>query len=297
MNEYSFTERHMGTDTTLSFVCEENSVATSLSKKIFDTVQKYEQEFSRFLPNSSLSQLNRNGSKKVSSQFLDVLEKSIKLHHLTHKAFNPLVQVKRLGYDQPFAALPTINNITAGWYNTNINDISIKKETSIVTLAPKQQLDFGGILKGYLAAELAEQAMQHQDCSGCIINLGGDLATRGRDELHKPFIFMLYNPITGIETPVTLTDTSLATSGTYARQWQTSQGTRHHIINTTTKQNPESELVAVSIIHKDGATTEAMTKLFFAHGVSVAMELLPPDTHQYQYFCVTKNGTELTNIV
>ncbi len=298
MNEFSYQERHMGTDVSLSFVCPERTYADQIAKAVYDIVTQYEQEFSRFLPHSALSTLNKTGQLTISDRFDSVLKTSLALHRQTNGVFNPLVQVATLGYDTTFVDISNRTLSNPPPYNTDIDQLQFSDNAKTLQLAPGQQLDFGGILKGYLATELANKVMNtYPKCTGCIINIGGDLATRGTDPLHEPFIFMLYNPVTGSEVPVALTDTSLATSGTYARQWQTNAGIRNHIVDVTSQQNPTSDVTAVSIIHPDGATAEALTKLFIITGIDKATKLTPPKQHEYQYFCITKNGLTHTNIV
>ncbi len=298
MNEFSYAQRHMGTDVSLSFVCSDRESADELAETAFSTIKAYEQQFSRFLPTSELSQLNQNGRAVVSEIFFTVLKRSLELANLTNGAFNPLVQVSRLGYRSNYKDLPVKVKIIDETYNTNIDYITVDEKTKLVILAAGQQLDFGGLLKGYLAAVLADQTMNtDKDCQGCIINIGGDLATRGYDELHEPFIFFLYNPVTSEEVPIAITDASLATSGTYARRWHTNQGVQNHIVDTATLKNPTTDSVSVSLISKDGAMSEVLTKLFLIRGEASAVATVSPDTYNYQYFFVARNGNVTSNIV
>ncbi len=299
MNEFSYLERHMGTDVSLTFVCKEVAMADSVATETFATIHDYELRFSRFLPDSELSCLNQQGTLTVSTDFIAVLEKSIELYTFTAGAFNPLLQVRALGYTNTFADIRnTTSTLAPITYNTDLEKITINHTTHEVSLHANQQLDFGGLLKGYLATKLADDITKsYPACTGAIINIGGDIATRGLDELHEPFIFELYNPVTGEEIPTILTNTALATSGTYARLWQTSEGKRHHIIDATSLQNPTQNLVAVSIVHRDGAMTEALTKLFLVTGVTGALKRAPANRYQYQYFAVSSDGTIVTNLV
>jgi len=299
MKEYSYQERHMGTDVTISIVTRSETKAFRIAQELFKNLSEYEERFSRFLETSELSILNKTKTLSVSSDFMTVLKRSIELSELTDKAFNPLVQVSSLGYSQDIKATKAITNkIKTYNYNTDLNELEIDAATHTVQLAPDQQLDFGGLLKGYLANKLANQVIkQHPDLGGIIINIGGDIATRGLDEIHEPFIFLLHNPVTGEDTPVAINDKSLASSGTYARYWQTNAGEKHHIVDSQTKNNPTNQLVAVSIIHQDGAFSEALTKLFLVRGYEEAVTIMSPSENNYQYFCVLENGQTISNIV
>ncbi len=301
MKEYTYEERHMGTDVVLSFVCSEKPVADAIAKQTFTTIRQYENIFSRFKENSELSLLNKNGMRIVSAEFIAVLKRSFELTKLTDNNFNPLVQVATLGYKDTYTSLvdkTTITSHTDTDYNTDTSLCHIDTATKAVTLGPNQQLDFGGILKGYLAALLADTVMSSSPTFiGCIINIGGDIATRGVDEFHEPFIFFLYNPITGSDIPVIIQNESLATSGTYKRRWKTSTGTQHHIVDSSTRDNPPEAIVAASIVSLDGALTEALTKLFITRGVSEALKIAPPHIHHYKYFTVLNSGEMNSTII
>ncbi len=92
------------------------------------------------------------------------------------------------------------------------------KKTRRVILHDTQALDFGGFLKGYLAHHISRLIEEtYSVCTGNIVNIGGDLHTRGYDEHGNPFVFAMYNPVLKTEFSVPITNMSLATSGTYAR--------------------------------------------------------------------------------
>lgn len=83
MNEYSYSERHMGTDTTVSLIMDDRKKSERLAKQTFSVINTYETLFSRFLSDSELSILNRTGSHIVCEEFIDVLECSLELSRLT----------------------------------------------------------------------------------------------------------------------------------------------------------------------------------------------------------------------
>ncbi len=294
MKEYLFAGQHMGTTVHLSFVCTDAKIADKLALTTFRVITEYEKRFSRFLPESELSKLNHSKSELVSQEFFNLLIRSQELASLTKENFNPLLQVSKLGYElsYPHYTNSSTRHKEAQTYNTDFSTVTIDHKSHRATLKADQQLDFGGILKGYLAAQLADQIMRdNSSCIGCIINIGGDITTRGVDEFHKPFIFLLYNPITQTEYPVTILNASLASSGIYKRQWIHAGLSIHHIVDSATKRNPSTDIVAVSIQAEDGALTEALTKLFMTRGVTQAVTIVPPTKYHYHYFVVYSNGT------
>lgn len=287
----------MGTEATVSVTVPDETIALRIAEDAFETMTTYENRFSRFLPTSDLSHLNAIKHMTVSEEFLSVLTESYRLYNDTHHAFNPLVQVKRLGYHTSFSEMEQINSyqIDTASYDTDFQSVAIDEKTWTVTLRNNQELDFGGILKGYLATKLARELKQkYPACVGLIVNIGGDLHTVGLDGQGEPFIFYLYNPVTDIEIPIPLTDTSLVTSGAYRRSWSTTEGQKHHILDPTKHDNPDTDIIAVSVVHQDGATAEAYATMLMVKGLTETQKLI--ESPPISYFIVKTDGTILTNI-
>lgn len=287
----------MGTEATVSITVQNETIALRIAEDAFTTMTAYENRFSRFLPTSELSHLNAVKHMAVSEEFLSVLAESYRLYNDTHHAFNPLVQIKHLGYRTSFRAMGhhDVYRIEQTPYNTDFSSVCIDEKTQAVTLQYNQELDFGGILKGYLATKLAKLLTQkYPACIGLIVNIGGDLHTVGLDKRGEPFIFYLYNPVTDIEIPIPLTDTSLVTSGTYKRRWNTVDGEKHHILDPATHKNPETDIISVSVIHPDGATAEAYATMLMVKGLTETQKLI--ESPPMSYFIVKTDGTILTNI-
>jgi thiamine biosynthesis lipoprotein ApbE len=66
--------------------------------EIFVYCADFEAEFSRFLPSSPLSELNRTKSLSVSDRFIDLLSLSLSLYQETDGKFSPFVDIASLGY-------------------------------------------------------------------------------------------------------------------------------------------------------------------------------------------------------
>ncbi|HEU4677258.1 MAG TPA: FAD:protein FMN transferase [Candidatus Paceibacterota bacterium] len=295
MNEYAYARRYMGTDVSLSFVVPTEALALTMAEDLFRSIARYESLFSRFLPESELSRLNRSKAARVSREFEAVLRRSTDLVHRTENAFNPLVQVARLGYVRSFAEGPRGATVDATPYDTDITAVGVDTDGT-VRLRGAQNLDFGGILKGYLASLLVRHVQgEYPACTGAIVNLGGDLATFGRDADGKPFVFEVYNPVTGHDLPLTVENSALATSGTYARSWETKQGRRHHIVDSKTRENPRTNIVSATVVHEDGAVAEAFTKVFISRPFDEAMRIVGKEP--LGFLLILVNGSVVSSLV
>lgn len=90
----------MGTTITLT-VRSDRDVTVDI-EAAFQIFRAYEVEFSRFLPHSDLSILNREKNLVPSSRFLKIMTLSDRLFHETGGIFNPLIDLRQIGYSESF---------------------------------------------------------------------------------------------------------------------------------------------------------------------------------------------------
>jgi FAD:protein FMN transferase len=297
MQEYAFRERHMGTDVAIILITESETEARKIATSTFTKIAAAEQVFSRFLPSSELFKLNTLGALTVSNQFIEVLETAIDLSYQTKGIFNPLIQIAKAGYVTDFTKIKdSVQEKQSEKYNLDLSAIKIDKLTNLVSLDLNQQLDFGGILKGYLADKLANEIMTYEKgCTGVVVNIGGDLHTQGYDAEGRLFTFNLFNPVTDSEFELPLLNTSLITSGIYKRHWQTDTGPQHHILSADGINNPDSPVVSASVIYKNGANAEAFAKYLIATDPpQIDKKTLPENL---VYYLVLKDGSTINTTV
>lgn len=283
MKEFEYDYKIMGTEASVSIITKDKSLADKLAKKSYEEMVEYENKFSRFKKESELSIVNLKKEMIVSNIFMEVILEAKKLFIKTEGYFNPLVQIDLFGYSKDFKEIidlhskmdiKTEEEINRGC-DINFNDIFIDENISKVVLKNNHKLDFGGFLKGFLAEKIARKIKSSEGVSGVIVNIGGDLFTMGLDSFGKEFIFDIYNPVKkedGIS--IKLYNKALATSGTYKRNWKLSGKFFHHILNKNGQENPETDIVSVSVIHENGGCADAYTKIFLSAGPEKAIDIL-----------------------
>lgn len=263
-----------------------------------ESIQRYEKMFSRFLPESELSQVNQKKSMVVSREFMRVLDAAHALYLITDGVFNPLVQIERLGYVSSFPMNEqSCRHETLEPYDIDFSSVVIDNNHSLVILQEGQKLDFGGFLKGYLAEKLCtELYASSSDVQGVIVNLGGDLHTKGLDENGERFMFTIDNPVDETKSvTIPIYNQSLATSGTYKRKWEHDGKSVHHILSASGKQNSKSDIISASVIHDQGGYSEAFTKVLLSGGSEHALALA--NEADCKAVLITSQGTVLTNIL
>lgn len=297
LNEHVYEDKAMGTDAVISIVSKDEEISNTLGAQALQTIHNYENQFSRFLPQSELSVLNNVKEKIVSDTFLDATQEAYRLFVVTHGIFNPLVQINRFGYalsfDDPNFGKDATEDTTP--YDINFSETIIDLPHKKITLRAGQMLDFGGFLKGYLATHLCNHiASFYPHITGVIVNIGGDIHTYGLDHKEKLFVFAIYNPITNTEIHVPVHNSSIATSGSYKRNWKQGGRNVHHILDSTGKDNPETEIVSATVLHKEGSTAEAYAKVFLSVGPTKAQELLSEE--KISFIVIDAHGQVTKNI-
>lgn len=275
MYEYEFSEHLMGTTLSVALIMDDDAHASKIFSECLFRLREHEMRFSRFLPESELSQLNTERSLIVSPLFLSLTLLARDLYIKTDGHFNPLLQIERFGYTHSYnmeESHPLTRNPLP--YNTNFHTVEIDTASRCITLADGQHLDFGGFLKGYLAENEAKRIThEYPEVHGIIVNIGGDLHTRGRDAHEHVFVFDIKNPITKQPISFPLEHMSLATSGTYKRTFTDGTDSMHHILARNGTENQKSGIISASVIHSSGATAEAYAKALLTIDPDTLIEL------------------------
>lgn len=302
IKEFEHIGKAMGTDYSIAIVGNSEQEAKEMYNVASKTIEDYEAKFSRFIPTSELSVLNEKKDMIVSPEFLEVTLQSYKLFTLTHGIFNPLVQVARFGYNKTFDELknnPSVDNSAKAdeQYDIDFSTTTIDEQSSRITLRVGQKLDFGGFLKGYLAEKIAKRLMlDYPRTTGVVINLGGDIHTRGLDENGNKFVFHIYNPVLdNEEIAITLYNQSLATSGTYKRKWMHNGLEVNHVLDPSGNENPITNIVSASVIHQSGSAAEGYAKVFLSLGSINTLKVL--GQKEISYVTINNHGEIIKNIL
>lgn len=293
LKEYNYHTKAMGCNFDMTFIAETETEADKYFIQAKTIVTAQEKRFSRFDKNSELSFLNKNKSLKFSPEFRDVYKIARDLYDQTKGQFNSLLQVARIGYDKTFEKIIDKENINSEEieYNINMEDILISDQG--IALGKKQQLDFGGFLKGYVTEKIAKSI---NSAYGMIINIGGDVYVRGKDQNKEKFVLEIINPRDGSKNiSLEIFNESLCTSGTYKRLWEIKslKNKKHHILDYKTRDSTQTDIISASVIHKNGAWADALATLAITLGSREAKKFF--DTQKIEFVAICTNGDIITS--
>lgn len=259
-------------------------VAGGPSQLVDHAVQRLvelERRWSRFLPDSEISQLNaRSGVPVVvSHETFQLIQRAIAGWRMTRGRFDPtlLRELRAAGYDRSFdeirahpiapvrpVAAPRSPRKGRGG-RVGADAITIDPIVESVQLEDGVEFDPGGIGKGF-AADLIVEELLKRGALGALVNVGGDLRAEGSAPDGGSWIVGVSDPIAPDHTVLTLAIASggIASSWRTKRTWTNADGeTRHHLLDPETGVSAETGLAGVTVVAGRGWHAEVLAKAAF----------------------------------
>ncbi len=235
-------------------------------------LHELEQAWSRFLPESEVSRLNRSAGRAVavSAETRLLVQRALEGHRFTAGRFDPTVlpAVIAVGYDRTFEAVTGATPQTTAAILLGPDGIEIDEATGTVMLPHGVGFDPGGIGKG-LAADLVAAELVQLGADGACVNVGGDLRVIGVAPDGEEWRVAIDDPRGGVPlATVMLTDGAVATSSRARRRWKAVDGTdRHHLIEPLTGTSASTAVLAATVVASEGWRAEVLAKVAFLDGV------------------------------
>ena len=220
----------MGTDCELFLKARPRPEALRAMAEAQWEVRRLESIFSRFDPDSELSELNRRGTLRVGPELLEVVDLALAARDRTGGRFDPTVHdaLVAAGYDRTFEEVSAEER---RWQSPARRRLSAARARSVsiagrgrIELDPGVHLDLGGIAKGYAVDRAAKTPRGARPVPG-----------RRRRRHRRPRRGWPIGLDTGDGTlTLELGDGAVATSGRDRRHWTRGSEELHHIIDPAT---------------------------------------------------------------
>jgi len=218
---------------------------------------EFEQQFSRFIPDSELSQFNRAAGVKtaISTSFYEILHAAQSMTELTGGIYNPFIlpALQSAGYVQSMVTAHRDDDVDNFSNRTVVDPKQLKLTTTSATIPYGTALDLGGIGKGYLGDQLADFTDTIPEITGFWFSLGGDIVAGGTDPDGAPWTIAIEDvtagagSIAGHYIPSAPARHAVATSSTLKRKGSKEGMQWHHIIDPRTNVPSRSDVQTASI--------------------------------------------------
>ena len=281
----------MDTYCTITIVSPSEEKAKEAIESGFNEIQKLDTYLNNFSPDSEISAISGSAGIKpvrVSSETLELIEKTIGISELTNGAFDPTIApVLKLWKFSGRPASPTIPPDAAIKDALKLVDyrkIHINKKTSEIFLQKKgMELDLGGIAKGY-AADKAIEAIKAKGITSALVSIAGDIRGYGFSTTGKTWRVGIQDPRPenpdserpweDIFAALYLKNSAISTAGDYQRFLIKNGKRYHHIIDPANGYPSDSGLISVSVIAPEGYIADGVDTAILIMGADKGMKLL-----------------------
>jgi thiamine biosynthesis lipoprotein len=267
---FKYHQALMGTVVEITLVGESEEEAKKVALQAFQEIKRIEQLMSPWVESSDISWINRSAGKgwrKVSSETMEVIKTARKVSELSEGGFDvtvgPLVELWRRAREKGIP--PSNQEVKRTLKLVNFKELLVDPGRGVYLRKERMSVDLGGIAKGY-AVDKAFELLRHLGYKNLIINAGGDLRAGG-SKFEQPWTIGIQHPRESqkIMAKVSISDEAIATSGDYEKFFM-HQGNRYHHILNPKDGFPTDGCQSVTIIGKDGMTTDGLATAVFVLG-------------------------------
>ncbi len=244
----------------------------------------FNESLSTYIPESELSQFNRQDSLAFESPyFLPVLQESRKIYQLTDGAFDPTVGplVNLWGFGPGGPQLKDSVNINkllelVDFKAIVFDSLHVKKKK------PGMYLDFSAVAKGY-GVDVIADFLSARGIENMLVEIGGELVAKGVNErgelwkvgINRPEELGSSNEIFSI---IALDNQAMATSGNYRNYYEADGIKISHTINPATGRPVRHGLLSATVLASTCMNADALATAMMVMGVEKAISLQEKDT-------------------
>jgi thiamine biosynthesis lipoprotein len=268
-------------------------------------VARLERAWSRFRPESEISELNRSAGRicVVSELTYELIERAEQARQATEGVFNPLVldHLVALGYDRTWDEVTDGPPLRFDLGPVSRESIELFPAARAVRLPEGTSFDPGGLGKG-LAGDLVAAWLLAEGAASVQVELGGDVRVAGVPWIGDEWEVRIDDSDHGSPTAgvVRLPDGGgVATSSVARRRWRRGGVGVHHLVDPFTGRSADTDLDAVTAVAPTLWWGEVVAKVALMAGSTGARAVLGrydmagvlvPATPPHQVEVISRSG-------
>ena len=253
-----------------------------VDRAIRATLDRINRLMSTWDPDSELSRFNRSTSPEpfaLSPETFEVFKWSIDVGRLTGGALDvtigPLVDAWGFGPPGPRQSPPTESEVARLRKAVGLDRIELNPTTRTVRKTrPDVRCDLSSIVPGY-AADRLWTALADRGFTDFLIDVGGEVRARGRNERGTPWQVAIERPTQGsaVQRLVSISNLAITTAGDY-RKYREVDGQRvAHILDPRTGRPLTHRLTSVTVIDELAVRADAFDTALMVLGTDEGMAL------------------------
>lgn len=290
-------ENVLGTSLEFKFTSSSEAEAEKAEEAALAEINRLSDIFSAYNSNSEFNKWMKqdlNKPIKVSKELFEMLDLFEKWKTRTNGALDASAAVagklwKDAAVKQQLPSKVEINNAVATMQQTHYK---LNKENYTATRLDNTPLVMNTFAKSYIINLACDAALASSKVNAVVVNIGGDLVTKGNVEEYVN----VTNPLANAEndTPIAqllVNNKAVATSGNYRRGEQIGKNWYSHIVDPRTGK-PVDGIVSATVIAPDATDAGALATAFNVLSLAES-KALAETVNGAAYLIVTKSGKKI----
>lgn len=286
----------LGAEASLTIHHPDRAVAERLVRRVVAEVERLEQIFSLYRPDSTLSQLNRAGALAAPpSDLVAVLEASGRVWKASNGAFDPTVQplwkllAEHFSQEKPDPAGPSPDQLRQAVALVGFDKLAFDRDHVVFTRRG-MGLTLNGIAQGYIT-DRAVDILRHGGIEKSMVDMG-EISALGTRPDKRPWRVGIANLAAGEEemAMLELEDQAVATSAADGFLFEP-EGRFNHLIDPRTGLGA-ARYSSVTVIAPEATTADAFATAFSLMTREAVAKVLTSET-ELQAQLVDPNGVRV----
>lgn len=288
----SCTRELFAMDTVMSFTAYGKNCEEAVEAAVQE-VQRLDALLSTGSVSSEVSGLNRAGGGTISEDTAELFGRGMDIYEKTGGLFDftiyPLMQL--WGFPSKEYHVPTQEELGEVLPLVDVSKVSFTEDEA--HLGEGQQVDFGGIAKGYTSGRVMEIYQEYGVSSG-MVSLGGNVQVYREKPDGSLWRIGIRDPEGGPEDLAAVLEAeecAVVTSGGYERYFEEDGNTYIHILDPKTGYPAKGDLASVTVISGDGTLADALSTSLYIMGMEDAVSYWRTYRDDFEMILITEEGT------
>lgn len=271
-----------GTTYHVSFWSAQASDTQAVQKSVDAEFVRLDKLLSNYRPDSAIEQLNtiqNSQPQAVNEEIIGLIEQARVVSLASNGCYD--LTIKPLfdlwGFKGDKLTPPDNAALQATLQKVGFNQIEIIDASHLRKLNPELRIDLSSIAQGYSVGRIVK-LLEQQGIENYLVEIGGELQTRGKKPDNEPWRVALEKPLPGERTMhkiITVQQTeplAIMTSGTYRHFFDVDGKRYSHILDAKSGRPVEHHTVSVSVLHADPAQADAWSTALLCLGKNAGLE-------------------------
>ncbi|MGR9086555.1 MAG: FAD:protein FMN transferase [Gammaproteobacteria bacterium] len=266
-----------GTSYHISYWTESPVDPEALRNAVESEFDRMDRLLSNYRPDSEIEQFNQSSSREsreVDRVIVSLVETAASVHQASKGCYDltvkPLFELWKFNTDTPI--VPDEDAIAAVIGRIGMAKLAVIDDNHLRKDRGDLQIDLSSIAQGY-SVETISQILERNGIHHYLVEIGGELKTRGYKPDSRPWRIAVEKPLPGeqkLHKIITMPKDSpmaIMTSGTY-RHYFDDKGARYsHILDPRTGRPISHDLVSVTVAHANPVIADAWSTALLCLGL------------------------------